>query len=306
MSSTITSDGLNATIASRFGARKLPTLGRRATSGGNVEYSSTPTSSDARRRARPRPRSPTASATPRAAPRAPPMARWPPGPAARHRGGTRARRARYRDGGRDPCTRYHKVLHIIWRDRRRPINLGSRYRGAVERGDLSGAVLDGRYRVIEPISEGAMGVVYRAERVKLGRIVAIKVIHDVLPNELSSRKRFESEAKAMAMLEHPNCACVIDFGVQTTGRIVVMDFVRGQTLQRHRSTGGPHPDPARRRDRAPGALRARPRARARHHPPRHQAGEHHAVAARPGSAIACKILDFGLARLTRAGSSGRS
>ena len=50
--------------------------------------------------------------------------------------------------------------------------------------DLSGAVLDGRYQVIEPIAEGAMGSVYRGERLKLGRAVAIKVMHDALPDEL--------------------------------------------------------------------------------------------------------------------------
>ncbi|HSR98085.1 MAG TPA: hypothetical protein VLM79_13590, partial [Kofleriaceae bacterium] len=83
----------------------------------------------------------------------------------------------------------------------------------MERGDLIGAILDGRYRVIEPVAEGAMGVVYRAERVKLGRIVAIKVLHDVLPNELSGRKRFEIEARAMAKLEHPHCASVLDVGI---------------------------------------------------------------------------------------------
>ena len=74
----------------------------------------------------------------------------------------------------------------------------------MEPGDLTGLVLDGRYRVIEPVAEGAMGVVYRAERIKLGRVVAIKVLHDSLPNELRSRQRFEVEAMAMAKLEHPH------------------------------------------------------------------------------------------------------
>jgi serine/threonine protein kinase len=106
-----------------------------------------------------------------------------------------------------------------------------RYRGGVERGDLTGAILDGRYRVLEPIAEGAMGVVYRAERVKLGRIVAIKVLHDVLPNELSARKRFEIEAMAMAKLEHPHCASVLDVGVHDDRPYVVMDFVSGQNLK---------------------------------------------------------------------------
>src|ERR1043165_419311 len=112
-----------------------------------------------------------------------------------------------------------------------------RYRGAVERGDLTGAILDGRYRVIEPIAEGAMGVVYRAERVKLGRIVAIKVLHDVLPNELSGRKRFEIEAMAMARLEHPHCASVLDVGIHNDRPYVVMDFVSGQNLKDLIATG---------------------------------------------------------------------
>ena len=117
-----------------------------------------------------------------------------------------------------------------------------RYRAPVERGDLSGAILDGRYRVIEPVAEGAMGVVYRAERLKLGRIVAIKVLHDVLPDELSGRKRFEIEAMAMAKLEHPHCASVLDVGVHGDRPFVVMDFVSGQNLKELISKG-PQPIP---------------------------------------------------------------
>jgi serine/threonine-protein kinase len=101
----------------------------------------------------------------------------------------------------------------------------------VEHGDLTGAILDGRYRVIEPVAQGAMGTVYRAERVKLGRIVAVKVLHDALPSELSGRKRFEIEAMAMAKLEHPHCASVLDVGVYHDRPYVVMDFVSGQNLK---------------------------------------------------------------------------
>ena len=87
-----------------------------------------------------------------------------------------------------------------------------------------------------------MGIVYRAERVKLGRIVAIKVLHDVLPNELSARKRFEIEAMAMAKLEHPHCASVLDVGVHADRPYVVMDFVSGQNLK-ELVTSGPQPIP---------------------------------------------------------------
>ena len=76
-----------------------------------------------------------------------------------------------------------------------------------------------------------MGVVYRAERLKLGRVVAIKVLHDVLPNELSARKRFEIEAMAMAKLEHPHCAAVVDVGIHEAKPYVVMDFVSGENLK---------------------------------------------------------------------------
>ncbi len=96
--------------------------------------------------------------------------------------------------------------------------------------DLSGQILDGRYRVIEPIGEGAMGSVYRAERLKLGRIVAIKVMNESLPDEMSSRRRFEREATAMAKLEHPHCASVLDIGVHDRRPYVVMDFVSGTNL----------------------------------------------------------------------------
>ncbi|MFT3694996.1 MAG: serine/threonine-protein kinase [Kofleriaceae bacterium] len=96
--------------------------------------------------------------------------------------------------------------------------------------DLSGSVLDDRYQVLEPIAEGAMGAVYRGERLKLGRAVAIKIMHDALPDELASRQRFEREAKLMARLEHPHCVSVIDFGLHDGRPYLVMELVRGTSL----------------------------------------------------------------------------
>ena len=110
--------------------------------------------------------------------------------------------------------------------------------------DLSGVVLDDRYQVIEPIARGAMGAVYRGERVKLGRAVAIKILHDALPAELSSRERFEREAKLMARLEHPHCVSVIDFGLHEDKPYLVMELVRGTSLLELVTSSGPL-DPAR-------------------------------------------------------------
>ncbi len=100
----------------------------------------------------------------------------------------------------------------------------------MEHRDLSGQVLDGRYRVIAPVGKGAMGSVYRAEDVKLGRTVAVKVMNEHVPNEMSTRRRFDREATAMAKLEHPHCASILDVGMHGDQPFVVMDFISGRSL----------------------------------------------------------------------------
>ncbi len=96
--------------------------------------------------------------------------------------------------------------------------------------DLSGEILDGRYEIAERIAEGAMGVVYRAIRLKLDRAVAVKVMHASLPGAMEGRKRFEREAKLMAKLDHPHCVSVIDFGLHGDKPYVVMELVRGRSM----------------------------------------------------------------------------
>jgi serine/threonine-protein kinase len=90
--------------------------------------------------------------------------------------------------------------------------------------------LQGRYRIIERVAAGAMGVVYRGERVTLGRQVAVKFLHPWIATQQAFRTRFETEARAMSRLSHPNCVSVIDFGLEGSP-YVVMDFVPGFTLR---------------------------------------------------------------------------
>ncbi len=97
-------------------------------------------------------------------------------------------------------------------------------------GDLTGVVLDGRYRVGERVGRGAMGSVYRGERLKLGRVVAIKVMQDDTVSD-AFRQRFEREAMAMAKLEHPHCGSVLDVGTHENSPYVVMEFVDGKNLK---------------------------------------------------------------------------
>ncbi len=92
-----------------------------------------------------------------------------------------------------------------------------------------GTVIDNRYRIVDRVAAGGMGVVYRAERLQLGRTVAIKFLDAANAADENSRARFEREAKAMSMLSHPHCVSVIDFGVSGTP-FIVMDYVTGQPL----------------------------------------------------------------------------
>jgi eukaryotic-like serine/threonine-protein kinase len=105
-----------------------------------------------------------------------------------------------------------------------------------------GTVLVDRYQILERLSAGAMGVVYRAERLKLGRVVAVKFLHSAFAFSDDFTRRFDLEARTMSRLDHPHCVSVIDFGV-ADAPFIVMDFVTGTTL-RELVAGGPLP-PAR-------------------------------------------------------------
>lgn len=100
----------------------------------------------------------------------------------------------------------------------------------------------GRYKVIEALGQGGMGVVYRAEDPLLERAVAIKVIH---PNRMTpeAKERFFREARAVARLDSHHIVKVWDLGIQPDGNkelhYIVMEFVRGQTLARYIEGQGP-------------------------------------------------------------------
>ena len=107
-----------------------------------------------------------------------------------------------------------------------------------------------------------MGAVYKAERVPVGKLVAIKFLHASFASDTEFQTRFERETRVMSKLNHPNCVSVVDFGVWEGAPYLVMDFVDGMTLRAmHRQ--GPDAADARARDRAADRCRARARARSR-------------------------------------------
>src|SRR5437868_6890926 len=94
-----------------------------------------------------------------------------------------------------------------------------------------GGLVDERYRVIEAMASGSMGVVYKAERVPVGKLVAIKFLHAPFANDSEFLARFERETRVMSKLNHPNCVSVVDFGVWDGAPYLVMEYVSGTTLR---------------------------------------------------------------------------
>ena len=96
---------------------------------------------------------------------------------------------------------------------------------------LIGEVLASRYRVEHRLGEGAMGSVYKARHVKVGRPFAVKVLHPRLLADDKTLQRFEREAELAGRLHHPNVIGVVDVGETSDGlRYMVMDFAEGQDL----------------------------------------------------------------------------
>jgi len=138
-----------------------------------------------------------------------------------------------------------------------------------------------------------MGVVYRGERVQLGRPVAVKFLHPWIAAQKTFLSRFENEAKAMSRLGHPNCVSVIDFGVEG-GPYLVMDFVTGKTLRD--ATHGPQP-PTRALHIVRQLLAGLAHAHAQGIVHRDLKPENLILTDEAGLADHLRILDFGLAKL---------
>ena len=90
----------------------------------------------------------------------------------------------------------------------------------------------GKYRIIELVGEGAMGVVYRAQDSVLDRSVAIKVMNESIARQEDLRKRFLREAQAAGSLQHPNVVTIHDLGEMDGYLFIAMEFIDGVDLQR--------------------------------------------------------------------------
>jgi serine/threonine-protein kinase len=97
------------------------------------------------------------------------------------------------------------------------------------------------YNLLERIGEGALGEVYRARDMKVGRTVALKLVTEAVFTDIETRETFLEDARAATALSHPNIATLFDVGEYEGGCYLAYEFASGVTLRQESSGRAVHP-----------------------------------------------------------------
>lgn len=93
-----------------------------------------------------------------------------------------------------------------------------------------GAIIDGRYELVERLGTGGFGTVFRAKHLQLDRPVAVKVLHPRFVEDPEAVKRFQQEAQAVSLLDHPNVIRVFSFGLADGIPYMATELLSGKSL----------------------------------------------------------------------------